>query len=381
MPEKSFVVSIEPEVLIWARKSIGLDFSDVAKKLKGLSANTIENWEKGKEKPTFSHLQRLSSIYKRPITAFLLPSPPKEPPFPTDFRTIPSKGKRTLNPKTYLAIRKARRFQYSIIELSRELGDPIRKLPIKADLSDNPETLAENVRQYLKVKDVFNYDTPTLETALEQWIKILEENGILFFQVSISKNREIRGFSLVDEEAPVVVLRRSDEPSAKIFTLFHEFAHLLLKKGGICDLEEAETSEYIEKFSNHFAGAFLVPKGELLNHPLVKADVRLKEWPEYILKDIARDFKVSKEVILRRLLILGLTTKEYYSNKHEEWKSTYRKPFGRGRNEIRICIQERGKKYVSMVFRAYERNKIDNMNVADYLGLKLDRISKVKELL
>ena len=190
MPDKSFTVSIEPEVLIWARKSIGMDFNDVAKKLKEITANTIENWEKGKERPTFSQLQRLSFIYKRPITAFLFPTPPKEPPFPTDFRTLPSKEKKPLNPKTYLAIRKARRFQYSVIELSRELGDPIKKLPIKADLSDNPETLAESVRQYLKVKDVFNYDTPTVETALQQWIKILEENGILVFQVSISNNRE-----------------------------------------------------------------------------------------------------------------------------------------------------------------------------------------------
>lgn len=379
MPYKSLEVAVEPNVLKWARKTIGMNINDVAKKIKKITANTIENWEKGEGKPTISHLERLASIYKRPLTAFLLPAPPEEPPIPTDFRTRPSEEEKTLNPKTYLAIRKARRFQYSVIELMRELGEPIKKLPIKANLSDDPEVLAEKLRIQLGVKDFYHSASLTTETVLGEWIRILEKNGILVFQISISKNKEIRGFSLVDEEVPAIVLRRSDEPSAKIFTLFHEFAHLLLREGGICDLEEAAPSQSIEKFSNHFAGAFLVPQNELLNHPVIKANERLREWPEPILKDIAQDFKVSKEVILRRLLILGLTTKAYYRNKHEEWKSKYKEPFRKGKkNEIKICIQERGKKYISMVFNAYEQNKINSMSVADYLGVKLDKISKVK---
>ena len=86
MPDKLFAVSIEPEVLIWARKSIGMEPKDVVKEIKKITTTTIENWEKGKANPTFSQLERLAFIYKRPITAFLLPTPPKEPSFPTDYR-------------------------------------------------------------------------------------------------------------------------------------------------------------------------------------------------------------------------------------------------------------------------------------------------------
>src|SRR3989304_10012121 len=128
MPDKSFTVSVEPKVLVWARESIGMNVDDVAKRIKKITANTIENWEKGKEKPAFSHLERLASIYKRPLSAFLLPAPPEEPPFPTDFLTLPSDEEKPLHPKTHLAIRKARRFQYSAIELVKELGEPVRKL-------------------------------------------------------------------------------------------------------------------------------------------------------------------------------------------------------------------------------------------------------------
>jgi Zn-dependent peptidase ImmA (M78 family)/transcriptional regulator with XRE-family HTH domain len=377
---KSFNVSVEPTVLIWARESIGMSIDEVVKKIKGITINTIKEWEKKDSavKPTFAQIELLSKIYKRPLSAFLLPAPPEETPFPNDFRTLPSEEKQSLKPKTYLAIRKAKRFQYSAIELIKELGEESKKLSIKANPSDNPEMLAEKVRTQFGIKEFPRSISPTKEIALDEWIKILENNGILVFQIGITMNKEIRGFSLIDEDVPVIVLKRSDETSAKIFTLFHELAHLLLREGGICDLEESDISH--EKFCNHFAGAFLVPKDKLLNHSIVKANAKTREWPESFLRDIARDFNVSREVILRRLLMLGLTTREYYLKKHKEWKSKYKEPFGRGKkDEIKICLKERGKKYISLAFDAYERKKIDEMRVADYLGVTTDKIPKVRE--
>jgi Zn-dependent peptidase ImmA (M78 family) len=380
MSGKSFSVSVEPTVLTWARESIGLSIDEVVKKIRGITINTIKGWEtKGSAvKPTFAQIEKLSKIYRRPLSAFLLPAPPKEPPPPKDFRKHPSEENLLLKPKTHLAIRKARRFQYAAIELIKELGEESKKLSIKTNLSDAPETLAEKVRIKFGIKEFPRSTSFTKEVALDEWIKILENNGILVFQISITKNKEIRGFSLIDEDAPAIVLSRSDETSAKIFTLFHELAHLLLREGGICDLESDISHE---RFCNHFAGAFLVPRDKLLNHSIVKTNARVREWPENFLRDIARDFHVSREVILRRLWILGLTTREYYLKKHKEWKSKYKKPFGRKdkKTEIKICLQERGKKYTSMVFDAYERRKIDEMRVADYLGVTSDKIPKVKE--
>ncbi|MFH1771847.1 MAG: XRE family transcriptional regulator [Candidatus Omnitrophota bacterium] len=378
MPTKPFHVSVEPTVLTWARESIGMSIDEVAKKIKGVTTDTIKEWEKkdSEVKPTFTQIERLSTIYKRPLSAFLLSTPPMEAPFPKDFRTRQIEEKRLLKPKTYLAIRKARRFQYSANELIKELGEETKKLTIRANPSDDPEALAEKMRTYFGVKEFPS--TFTKEDALDEWMKTLENNGVLVFQVSITMNKEIEGFSLIDGDILAIVLKRSTETSSKIFTLSHELAHLLLREGGICDLEESDISH--EKFCNHFAGAFLVPKDKLLNHPLVKLNARTKEWTDNLLKDIAQDFKVSKEVILRRLLILGLTTREYYLQKHKEWKSKYKEPFGRGKkNEIKICLQERGKKYTSMAFEAYERKKIDTIGLADYLGVTADKISKVKE--
>ena len=92
MSSKSFNVSVEPAVLIWARESIGMSIDAVVKKIKGVTINTIKNWERKDSavKPTFAQIEKLSKIYKRPLSAFLLPAPPEEPPFPKDFRTLPS---------------------------------------------------------------------------------------------------------------------------------------------------------------------------------------------------------------------------------------------------------------------------------------------------
>ena len=85
---------------------------------------------------------------------------------------------------------------------------------------------------------------------------------------------EARGFSLTDNKIPTVVLNLRDSINGRMFSLFHEYAHLLLDKSGICDMEEQDylqqEDKTIERFCNHFAGAILVPKDILLAHDLVK---------------------------------------------------------------------------------------------------------------
>jgi transcriptional regulator with XRE-family HTH domain len=81
MSSKSFNVSVEPDVLIWARESIGMSEPEVVKRIKGITINTIKEWEKkgGAVKPTFAQIEKLSKIYKRPLSAFLFHPRRKSP--------------------------------------------------------------------------------------------------------------------------------------------------------------------------------------------------------------------------------------------------------------------------------------------------------------
>jgi len=293
--------------------------------------------------------------------------------------TVAKGNPRQLHQKTFLAIRKARMLQQTAIELQKELGYPIISPSFKAKITDDPEMLASKARDIILPKSLDLSKSSDSSNAFEIWKRCLEEKGILVFQISISQ-REIKGFSLIEGEMPAIAVNRSDEANSKIFSLFHETAHILLNESGLCDMLEEVHSHDLEKFCNHFAGAFLVPSFNLLSHPLVIKNGSSRIWTNQVLSEIADFFKVSREVVLRRLLIHGKTTQDFYRKWREENVKDY-KPFGRGgRNPVKACVQERGKKFVAMVFKALDFDRISILDTADYLGVKLDQIPEVRKV-
>ncbi len=382
MPHKSLEVSVEPKVLIWARKSIGRNIEEVAKRLK-VSENTVASWELGQKKPTLVQLEKLAkTIYKRPLAAFFLPSPPTEPAPPTDFRTLPADREIPFSSKTRLAIRRAQRLQ----SLATELKGTITKETFKIgsiSLSDDPEEVAIEIRNDLKIDAQTQFHWKDESITLNEWKKVLENRGILVFQLSMPIE-ETRGFSLIENKIPAIVLNLRDSVNGRIFSLFHEYAHLLLDRSGICDMEEQNylrDDKTIEKFCNHLAGAILVPKNVLLGHELAKQ----KKWTEEILGEIAKSFKVSQEVILRRLVILGLASRDLYKRKHEEWsakvkeKQKEKRPFKI--SQPKKCIKQNGAPFVSLVLDANKKGEITYSDVADYLGVRIKHIPKIEQLI
>src|SRR5258707_8275069 len=106
MSAKSFTVDLNPAVLRWARESAGYSLTEVAERVEE-SENGLAACEAGRRRPTWSMLNKLASVYKRPVAAFLLPAPPEESLQAPDFRTLPD-AQKVLSPKTRFAIRIAR---------------------------------------------------------------------------------------------------------------------------------------------------------------------------------------------------------------------------------------------------------------------------------
>jgi hypothetical protein len=111
----------------------------------------------------------------------------------------------------------------------------------------------------------------------------------------------------------------------------------------------------VEKFCNHFSGALLVPKEALLNHEIIKSMKSSPEWSDNTLGKIARDFKVSREVILRRLVILGLASQAFYQKKRAEWEV-----------EAKVAKEEEKQTYLFRLERKFRQNLIDEF-VSDEL--------------
>jgi len=387
MARRSFEIDVEPKILKWARETSGLSPETVANRM-NLDSETIYKWENGEKKPTLSQLKRLSNLYKRPLAVFFLSECPKEPPLPKDYRSLPKIHPKPFSQKTLLAIRQARRLQNIAIELSKLTERKSASDIIKINLEDDPEAAARRVRDWLNVSIDNQIKWKNESIAFIEWKKNIERKGILVFQLKMPID-ETRGFSLTDSEIPVIVVNEADAVNAKIFSFFHELGHILLHKGGLCDLKDesllsAEDAN-IEVFCNHFAGALLVPKDVLLKHDIVKNHYGLSKWSDDELSKLAKYFKVSKEVILRRLLILDLVDLNFYYEKREEWElqaqSLLEKKKKGGRaNPPKRCLQEIGGVLVSLILDSYRKDIITYSDVADYLFIRTKYIPKVEKL-
>ncbi len=373
MPAESFTVDVNPAVLRWARQSAGYSLPEVAERC-GVSENAVAGWESGKPQPTWSELSRLAKVYKRPVSALLLADPPEETPPPTDYRTLPD-AKKDLSPKTRLAIRTARWLVRRACELERQLGISNGFQMMRAALSDDPETVAREFRERLGVAVLEQTGWKSIRQALRQWRAAVEAQHVFVFQFRMPL-AEVRGFSFVEEDRPSIVLNEADAVRARIFTLFHEYAHLLTARPGMCIPEEgpSEESKPVEIFCNRVAAAFLIPSADF--RP------RLPEVPtDEAIAELAMRYRVSRYVVLGRMRTLGAVSEQAYQQTRRRWEMQAGVAPGPSRQQkggptrAERCLEARGRRFVSVVLEATERGFIPTSDATRYLSIQVMDLS------
>lgn len=81
-------IPVQPDVLVWARESAGLDRDSAARRV-NVSPEMIERWETGDRIPTLVQLRQAASAYNRPLSALFVATPLPDPAPPvTDFRSL-----------------------------------------------------------------------------------------------------------------------------------------------------------------------------------------------------------------------------------------------------------------------------------------------------
>ncbi|GAH57115.1 unnamed protein product, partial [marine sediment metagenome] len=143
-------------------------------------------------------------------------------------------------------------------------------------------------------------------------------------------------------------------------------------------------TQLIERFCNHFAGAFLVPRNALDQDINVREIRRRSIIDNSLLFESANHFRVSVQVVLRRLLICGHINRSQYQVKLEELEVQKRPPKrkrGFGMTTPKRCITENGRFFTAMTLAAKERDSITYSDLADYLAIDLKYLDKVEALL
>jgi len=219
---------------------------------------------------------------------------------------------------------------------------------------------------------------------LNHWRTALESHGVLVFQTSRVDLDEARGFSIAERPLPVVVVNGGDPPNGRVFSMLHELVHVALRSGGICDMEERAKrppeEDRVEVFCNHVAGAVLVPRDALLSEESIEKGTS-GSWPDDALTRLAVRYGVSREVVLRRLLILGRTTESFYKRKRaeyaEEWRLRQKEQKGFAPPDV-MALGRVGRLFAQLVLESYRQKRITSSNVADYLDVKLKHVDSIE---
>ena len=195
------------------------------------------------------------------------------------------------------------------------------------NLATHQQELAQQTRAYLDISVDTQAGWNSAKEALENWQESVEEKGIFVFKAAF-QNDSVDGFCLVHEQFPVIYLNNSRSSVRQIFSLFHELAHLLLGESGITRGINP-VGEQIEVFCNQFAAEFLVPSGNLetvLDYPV---------YNDAAIEELANYYKVSRPVILLKLVNRGILTQNSYRRRADRWTEEYESRVeGRARGRI-----------------------------------------------
>lgn len=368
------LAGVNPRILKWARERARYSLEYVAGKLKK-TVSTIEKWESGEDAPTYAQLEKLAyQIYKRPLALFFFPEPPIEAEENEEFRTLPEFEIENLAPDTVFALREAKAMQLSLKEINDNANPSENKIfrDILIQVTDDLEKVTETVRNYLNISLSEQISWKDDNFAFKSWRNKIEEKGIFIFKRSFEQ-KEISGFCLIDAEFPIIYINNGTTKSRQIFTIFHELAHILLNTSGITKSDDSYIKslrgekQNIEVFCNRFAAEFLIPSYDF-NEESVAQNI-----DDAFIFNTASKYKVSREVVLRKLLDKGSITSDEYNRKVQIWKQEYEsrdKVKQRGGNPYATQATYLGENYLKLVFNKYYQGKYDIERVADYLNLK-----------
>jgi Zn-dependent peptidase ImmA (M78 family) len=323
------------------------------------------------------------------LAVFFLPEPPLTFDAMRDFRHLPGQGDRSWSRSLHKVFRRALDQQEAAIELMEEDGiRPVSAIPALS--LDTPTEAAGNIaRQELGVTLNAQFSWRNPDESFAGWLQAVEALDVFVLRTSEVAFEEMRGFSISSGQIPIIVVNALDWPRGQVFTLLHEFAHLMLRQGGLCDLLEPDSKEgrKVEAWCNAVAGAILMPGDQFLDNPVI-GPAGVHDWDDETLVQLSRRWGVSREAVLRRLVTLNRASYEFYRINRQEYLAAYaaqreeerekRRESTGGPPPYRMAVRDRGKPYVRLVLDAYHREAISASSASNLLNLRLKHLAAIE---
>ncbi len=387
-----------PSTLKQVREITGCSEEDAAKRV-NKDVQTIRRWESdaNEELPTLAQAKSLAKYYRYSAGVFLLDELPGfiRVPELRDFRSLTNDDNE--GPESWS---RNLRFLVRQMEMRQEFAKTVIQRhetgfqPWINSVEQNavtPDDLASMMRELLRVEDNAPPSTGCVDQALKEWITKFENfAGIFVFQtdnvVMPIEIGEMRGVSMADLHAPVITLNSKDAPAGRIFTLFHEFAHLWLGASGVSASDglafSADTSanRATERYCDQTAASALMP-----------VDAYMQLWSDFPnlnviqkIQKLAGHFRVSAHASTVRALTLSRIDFETYSEIRAIYGGPQTPEVARrtsvgGGNYYATFRRNAGTKYINLVLGEFFSDQITVKEAANLLGARIPSVFRLAE--
>ncbi len=362
-------VPVTPSVVKWALSESGYQRDELAA-ASGVSPATVESWATGDAKPTLTQLRAFANKLKRPIATFLLPRPPRLLVPTLELRRAPGERRTELNADERRLVRTAARLQRVLSWMGRELERPsaeIRRIAITV----SAETAAADTRNRLDALRPRPARWRSGSAAFRWWRATVEQSGVFVLTLPMGP-AACRGFSLWDDHAPVIAVNSAWSAEARLFTLFHEYGHLITRTNSAClegaHRRTAPQTDSVERWCEQFAAAVILPLAD------VKALLVAQGWQHGVpnvraVRTIATRFRASLRATTLRLIGLDAAGWNLYASLPLNADRRTQGGGGKGRDRVQLRHDQYGEHAVGLFATALQRDVVSRGDVLDYLDL------------
>jgi Zn-dependent peptidase ImmA (M78 family)/DNA-binding XRE family transcriptional regulator len=335
-----------------AREAIGYTQEKAALE-SGIGKSSICEFEKSKREPKFSQLSKLAEIYRKTIDFFLSDELPIEnlmlwrnaPVVEEEIRQTEAEFRQLCE-------------QYRKLELLMGQKRSVRLPQPEVTRSDEFNYTQANLLAEKTQKEFSLGDTPSmsLKQTLEEkfYVKIFH----LDFSGSAISTRS-------EQFGPAILLNRRNKLWRRNFDLAHELFHLLtwdIFRTGVT--ENTEPSPVEEKYANAFASRVLLPTDSAKNK-IDSVSGQDGKVSFEVLDEIAREFGVSLDALLWRMLYLYNKSGEDIEKYIEQAKSLkINRPLRQSDEPDKLP-----ERYCSLAIRALNEGKLSLMQFAKYMDM------------
>lgn len=309
--------NIQPNMLKWAIQRAGHNVETYLDK-----NDKVRSWIEGEKFPTMNQLENFANSMYVPCGYLFLDTPPVEAmPIPL-FRGSSSASNMNLNVyETVLTIQYRQEWLEEFIQ--NELDGEVLPFIGSMSVKDSIDNVVCKIRELLNLEENWAFAERDSASAANKLAQQMEAIGVFTsFNGVVGNNthrklsvEECRGFALVGKIAPFIFINNDDAKSAQLFTLIHEFTHLLLGiSAGFGGIDDSH-NDVSEKFCDQVAATFLVPK------MLFVAQWNMTDGS---IEQCAKKFKVSPLVIARRAYAMGMLSPDDYQDFYNRYKAIWK---------------------------------------------------------